>query len=284
MLPGVEGGGAYRGRRTSRAKRDVSLARALSKLGYCSRAEAVKLIEKGAVAVNHRGVNNPSHRCSMTEDEIMVNGKRILQEELVYIAMNKPVGIVTSRSDERGRRTVYDLLGDAGKWVFPVGRLDKDTSGLLFLTNDHEFGERLTSPEHRIPKTYLVALDKLLKEEDKKRLERGLSAGIESFRPANVNVRSRHAGGAGTIPSSSVSERIELTIVEGKNRQVRRMFQFLGYNVQALERLQVGSFHLGTLKSGEWRRLTPREARSVPLVSPRPTRVPERTGLRAGRS
>src|SRR5437867_1000756 len=131
-----------RGRKS--IQRRVSLARALSKLGCCSRAEAERAIRQGRVALNAEVVRDPSLRCSPDHDLIALDGKPVRQKELVYILMNKPPGVITTRSDERGRPTVYDLLGDIGRWVFPVGRLDKDTSGLLLLTNDNQLGERLT--------------------------------------------------------------------------------------------------------------------------------------------
>src|SRR5713101_4959974 len=114
--------------------RNVSLARALSKLGVSSRKEAEKLIRSGDVKVNRVVVRQPEFRCSLTSDTITVHGNSIVKKSFLYIMMHKPVGVLTTRSDERGRKTVYDILGDVGNWIFPVGRLDKDTSGLLLLT------------------------------------------------------------------------------------------------------------------------------------------------------
>ncbi len=145
--------------------RNVSLARALSKLGVLSRSQAEQAIIDKRVSVNGKIIINPSLRCSMDDDRIEIDGKPVRQTSFVYIVMNKPVGIVTTRSDERGRKTVYDLLGDVGQWIFPVGRLDKDSSGLLLFTNDHRLGERLTNPDSKVPKTYIVTLDKPLNRE-----------------------------------------------------------------------------------------------------------------------
>ena len=149
----------------NRVRRDVSLARALSKLGYCSRSQAVDLITGERVTVNGRIIRNAAFRCNPTGDRIVVDGSPLDEKELIYIILNKPAGVVTTRSDELGRRTIYDLLRDNikhMKWVFPVGRLDKDTSGLLLLTNDNRFGDLLTNPGSKIPKTYEVQLNKPL--------------------------------------------------------------------------------------------------------------------------
>ena len=130
------------------------------------------MIGQGLVQVNGRIILSPSFRCALATDTILVNGKSS-DKKLIHVAMNKPVGVVTTRSDERERATVYDVLGDLSKWVFPVGRLDKDTSGLLLMTNDHQLGERLTNPSSNIPKTYLVTLDRRISDEHRSLMERG---------------------------------------------------------------------------------------------------------------
>ena len=154
--------------------RNVSLARALSKLGVLSRSQAEEAVRQRRVSVNGKIITNPSYRCSMDDDRIEIDGKPVRQPAFLYIVMNKPVGVVTTRSDERGRKTVYDLLGDAGQWIFPVGRLDKDSSGLLLFTNDHRLGERLTNPNSKVPKTYIVTLDKPLNENDASVMQKGM--------------------------------------------------------------------------------------------------------------
>ncbi|MGA2622405.1 MAG: pseudouridine synthase [Bacteroidota bacterium] len=234
------------------AIRDVSLARALSKLGYCSRTQAVKLIEAGRVAVNGRIVSSPSLRCSLRTDTIEVNGKRSQSKKPIYIIMNKPEGVVTTRSDERGRKTVYDILGDVGQWVFPVGRLDKETSGLLLFTNDHRLGERLTNPRSNVPKSYRVILDKPFSPRHREIFEKGMTLDGEHLRPAEVSQSPGLQKGAG-------GHGMELTIFEGKNRQVRRMCEALGYKVLCLTRTKIGRYELTGLKPGDWRRLTPHE-------------------------
>lgn len=229
------------GGRHDRAKRDVSLARALSKLGICSRSEATAMIENGLVKVNGRVIFNPSFRCAMASDSILAEGKSS-EKELIHIIMNKPIGVVTTHSDERERSTVYDVLGDFAKWVFPVGRLDKDTSGLLLMTNDHQLGERLTNPRSKVSKTYLVTLDRRLSDEHQAVMESGMKLANEQLLPVRIR-RLREC-------------EIEMILHEGKNRQIRRMCEMLGYTVVALHREKIGNLSVGGLKSGEWKTLS----------------------------
>lgn len=226
--------------------RNVSLARALSKLGFCSRSQAGRLIEEGRVAVNGKIIRDSSFWCSLDDDEILVDGKRIGKKKFVYIMMNKPPGIVTTRSDERGQKTVYDILGDVGKWVFPVGRLDKESSGLLLLTNDNRLGDVLTNPKTKVPKVYHVKLDKALTDDDRKKMESGLTLNNKRLLPVRIK---------------SLREKYwyEVTLLEGKNRQIRRMCWNLGYRVEELMRTKIGSLELKNLKAGEWRYLTEKE-------------------------
>ncbi len=225
--------------------RNVSLARALSKLGVLSRSQAEEAVRQRRVSVNGKIITNPSYRCSMDDDRIEIDGKPVRQPAFLYIVMNKPVGVVTTRSDERGRKTVYDLLGDAGQWIFPVGRLDKDSSGLLLFTNDHRLGERLTNPNSKVPKTYIVTLDKPLNENDASVMRKGMMLDDERLQPAEIKILNHQS--------------FEMTIHEGKNRQIRRMCESFGYTVRSLVRTQIGSFEIGTLRPGEIRQLTKKE-------------------------
>ena len=229
------------------AGRNVSLARALSKLGFTSRSIAAQLVRQRKVSVNGRIVIDPTFRCALDSDTIQVDGKKLRTTQLVYIAMNKPKGVVTTRSDERGRRTVYDILGDVGRWVFPVGRLDKNTSGLLILTNDNRLGESLTNPKSKIPKTYRVMLDKQIAPGDVQLMERGMVLDGERLLPAKVKQKP-----AGVV---------EITIVEGKNRQIRRMCDSLGYEILDLVRTNIGHLSLEGLKLGSCRYLSENEIR-----------------------
>ena len=234
-------------------KGEVSLARALSKLGYCSRSEAERLIVNGRVQIDDRVVKNPSTRITPESATLTVDGKSIAKKKYIYILLNKPEGVVTTRSDERGRRTVYDVLGDVGRWVFPVGRLDKDTSGLLLLTNDTRLAEWLTNPNSEIPKTYRVTLDHELSSEDTRMMEKGMLLEKERLKPAIVNhVR---------------ETTYDLTIVEGKNRQIWRMCEALGHRILKLVRIRIGKLELGNLEGGEWRYLTNTERKLLTSTS-----------------
>ena len=166
--------------------------------------------------------------------------------------MNKPIGVVTTRSDERGHKTVYDILGVVGKWVFPVGRLDKESSGLLLLTNDNQLGDLLTSPETKVPKVYHVKLDKQLKNEHRKELESGMN--LNGERLLSVKIK-------------PMSEKLwyEFTLVEGRNRQIRRMCWKLGYRVEELIRTRVGNLELKNLNHGEWRYLMENEITNLKI-------------------
>lgn len=223
----------------------VSLARALSKLGAASRSQARELIEAGRVAVNRRTVRMPDLWIDLRVDRIELDGRPVTKQGFVYIAMNKPSGILTTRSDEKGRKTVYDLLSAGFPSVFPAGRLDKDTSGLLLFTNDTRFGELVTNPCTKLPKTYDVVLNKPLSESDRQMMERGM-----------VLKDGAHLLPAKVIIESKTPARCTMTIQEGKNRQIRRMCEQLGYAVVNLKRLSVGPVRLGDLREGKTRLLT----------------------------
>jgi 23S rRNA pseudouridine2605 synthase len=236
----------------------LSLARALSKFGVCSRSEAARVIEAGRVRVDQRVVRSPTLRIDPRRHRVSVDGRPVGDEtERIVVALHKPTGYITSRVDPGGRPTVYDLLGDLGRWVFPVGRLDRDTSGLLVLTNDHRLGERLTSPAHHVPKTYHVRLLGLLDHEALRALRAGLPLEDGALtRPARVRPLGAVRGG---------STWLEIVLTEGKNRQVRRMCAAVGHDVQELVRVKVGGLSLGDLPSGEWRRLERAEVQSLRL-------------------
>jgi 23S rRNA pseudouridine2605 synthase len=199
-------------------------------------------------------------------DRVLVDGRRVGGEaERVVLAFHKPVGVVTTRSDPGGRPTVYDALGDVGRWVFPVGRLDRDSAGLLIFTNDHRLGERLTSPGHRVPKTYHARVRGVPDDEALQALREGLALDDGTLtRPAKVRVlgtpRSRERSATG---ASGASTWLEIVLTEGKNRQVRRMSAAVGHDVLDLVRVRIGRLDLGDLAPGEWRALGPEE---VPLL------------------
>jgi 23S rRNA pseudouridine2605 synthase len=246
----------------------LSLARALSKFGVASRAEAARLVAEGRVSVDGQVENDPARWILPHRSEVRVDGARVSDATpRVVIALHKPVGLVTTRADPGGRKTVYDALGDLGRWVFPVGRLDRDTSGLLVLTNDHRLGERLSSPDHHVPKTYHARVRGVPDAEALRALREGLTLDDGTpTRPAKVRVLGS-ARGAASLPKGQGSPRLErpgstwleIVLTEGKNRQVRRMGAAVGHEVVELVRVRIGRLSLGELAPGEWRELTPEE-------------------------
>ncbi len=237
-------------------KRGVSLERALSKLGYTSRQNARELIIQGRVSVNSKIINNPSFRVVLKKDKIAIDGEILKPKEKIYIILNKPKGVVTTRKDELNRKTVYDIV-KIDTWVAPVGRLDKDTSGLLILTNDNKFADFITNPNSKIPKTYLVKLSKKIKQEDLIKLQIGIEIELDdqiyTTLPAKLKI-------------SKLNQKtywVEIEIVEGKNRRIRRMFEKLGYKVENLIRIKIGNFEDKNLKPGMWRFLRHNELKQI---------------------
>jgi 23S rRNA pseudouridine2605 synthase len=224
----------------------VSLPRAISKLGFASRTQAGRLIADGSVKVNGRVEVNPHRWVDIENDRIEIQSQTLRPEPFRYVVIHKPAGVVTTVTDELGGRTVFDILGEPGKGLSPVGRLDKDTTGLLLFTNDHQLAHRVTSPETGLAKRYVVRLDRPIVESDRQTLADGMEISIDGHgimtRPARIALK-------------EMGE-IEIAITEGKNRQVRRMFGELGYEVTTLHRLSIGPLHLGDLAEGECRELT----------------------------
>ncbi len=238
--------------RSRQDKSQITLARALSKFGVASRKQAAELILKGRVGVNAMIARSPDLWIDPKKDKVTVDGKPLRQRQFVYLAMNKPAGVVTTRSDELGRKTVYDLLPDDSRWLFPIGRLDKETSGLLIFTNDTRLGDNVTNPMSGIPKTYSVKVDKPLRLEDRKRMESTfLLDGGTKLKPAQAVVDANN-------PNA-----FRITIVEGKNRQIRRLCKSLGYEVLSLCRLSIGAVPLGNLREGRTRPLTAVEREGI---------------------
>jgi 23S rRNA pseudouridine2605 synthase len=237
----------------------VSLARALSKFGVCSRKEAERWIAAGRVAVDGRPVTAPQRRLDPGRALVTVDGLRVGDDtERVVLALHKPAGYITSRLDPGGRPTVYALIAEVDRWVFPVGRLDRDSSGLLLLTNDHRLGQRLTDPEHHVPKTYHVRVDGVPDQAALRALREGVPLGDGTLsRPAGVTPLGAARGGGAWL---------EVVLTEGKNRQIRRMCAAVGHEVRELIRVAIGGLGLGELPPGAWRRLSAAEARR--LASP----------------
>jgi pseudouridine synthase len=211
------------------------------------------------VRVNGAVERAPSRWINPARDRVEVDGRRVGDETpRVVLAFHKPKGVVTTRADPGGRKTVYDALRDVGKWVFPVGRLDRDTSGFLVLTNDHRLGERLTSPDHHVPKTYHARVAGVPDDEALRALREGLALDDGTLtRPAKVRVLGTPRGGDGA------STWLEIVLTEGKNRQVRRMGAAVGHEVLELVRVRIGRLDLGDLAPGEWRELGPEDVKDL---------------------
>jgi 23S rRNA pseudouridine2605 synthase len=228
----------------------VGLARAMSKLGFCSRAQAFELIRTGKVRLNGKLSLNPETPVRMGLDRIEVAGQRLKSADKIYLMMNKPRGIVTTASDEKGRDTVYSLLPAEMEWIAPVGRLDKASEGLLLLTNDSEWGARITDPATHLDKTYHVQLGTIAGEETLAKLERGVATETgEILRAKRVAI----------VRTGEKNTWLEMVLDEGKNRQIRRMFDGLGLEVLRLIRVSIGPLELGELGKGQNRRLSPTE-------------------------
>jgi len=228
------------------------LARLLSKAGLCSRAVAAEWIRAGRVRVDGVVVRDPE-RLAPERALIALDGVRLRAAERSYWALHKPRGYVTTRRDPEGRATVYDLIEGLGEWLVPVGRLDRETSGLLLLTNDTQFAERVTNPESHVRKTYRVTARPRLGDEALARLRTGVVLHDGPTRPATV----RKLGDRGPCTA------FEITITEGRNRQVRRMVQEVGARVDKLARVSIGAVSLGDLAPGKVRRLTAPEVRAL---------------------
>jgi 23S rRNA pseudouridine2605 synthase len=230
-----------------------TLDRVLSKAGLGSRTEARSWIGAGRVRVNGKLIQTPDHWIDIERDKVTLDGKAITRLEKRYILLYKPKGYITTYRDPQRRPTVYDLVPDLGQFVGTVGRLDLDTSGLLLLSNDHLLAEAITNPEHKIPKTYLVKASTKLTDGQLRQLEAGVELNDGPTRPAIVN----------RIRDSEKYTFLELTITEGRNRQVRRMLEAIDSKVLKLVRTGLGPLTLAGLQIGSWRELTHEEVAAV---------------------
>ena len=226
-------------------KEVVRLNKFIANSGVCSRREADTMIQSGVVTVNGEVVTELGTKVNVLTDDVRFNGQRLKGEEKVYIVMNKPKGYVTTASDPHAEKTVMDLLKGCPTRVFPVGRLDKNTTGVLMFTNDGEMAEQLTPPSYNKKKIYQVVLDSPLKEEDKEKLLEGveLSDGITKADELEYIDAHDH-------------RQLGIEIHSGKNRIVRRMFEALGYEVRALDRVYFAGLTKKGLKKSDWRYLT----------------------------
>jgi 23S rRNA pseudouridine2605 synthase len=230
-----------------------TLERVFSKQGIGSRTDARSWIGAGKVRVNGKVVRNPDHWVDLERDRITLDGKPLQTAAKLYILLYKPTAYLTTYRDPEGRKTVYDLVADAGAWLSPVGRLDLDTSGLLIMTNDTAFAERVMNPEHKVAKTYRVKASPKLGEVEMEQLRRGVQLDDGPTRPAEVN----------RVRDSDKYSFLDLTITEGRNRQVRRMLEAVGSKVLKLVRTGIGPVRIGELPIGQWRALTPEEVAAL---------------------
>ncbi len=220
--------------------------RVLSKAGLGSRTEARRWIGAGRVMVNGKKIQSPDLWVDPDTDKVTFDGRPITASEKQYLLLYKPKGYLTTYKDPEGRPTIYDLLGGLKEFVFPVGRLDQDTTGLLLLTNDGGFAEHVNSPESKLPKTYLVKASLLLDEKQLDQLREGMTLSDGPTLPAQVK----------RIRDSEKYSFFEITITEGRNRQVRRMVEALGAKVLKLVRVRIGPIEIAGLQIGTHRALT----------------------------
>jgi 23S rRNA pseudouridine2605 synthase len=239
------------------------LQKVLSQAGVASRRASEKLIAEGRVTVNGRTVLEMGTKADLAVDDIRVDGRRLKgAERHRYILLNKPAGYVTTRSDPQRRRTVIDLLGGVREYVYPVGRLDYETEGLLLLTNDGELAARLTHPRHGIERTYEARVAGMPDQAAIDRLRKGIPLDGRRTLPAAVTLLNKAP--ATRLVSRKEPEGILLiTIREGRNRQVRRMCEAVGHPVRKLTRKRIGPLTDRQLKPGEWRELKPAEVRAL---------------------
>lgn len=219
-------------------------------MGIASRTVAAEMIISGKVRIGNKIIRDPEYSVEFPIQNLFIYNQKATNAKKVYYMMHKPKGIVTTRSDEKGRKTVYDLLHSEFSWIFPVGRLDKESSGLLLLTNDTAWADKIVSPVSKLPKTYHVKVNRSIKEEEIFKISKGLKLSDKlSYLPINIE----------KIRENKKSCWLELTLEEGKNRQIRKSFEHLGCRVENLVRIRIGKLELGELKPGEFRPISPDE-------------------------
>src|SRR5690242_4182890 len=224
----------------------VRLQKFLADAGVASRRASEQLILAGQVQVNGQLVRQLGSKVDPLHDRVTVDGKPVREKRKLYVVLNKPRGCVCSRKDEYDRPTIYELLPREWTNLYSVGRLDYDTEGLIFLTNDGEFALRLTHPRYQVRKKYIATVEGRVEPEVLARFKRGIFHEGERLKVEAARL----------ISASLSRSAVELELTEGKNREVRRLFQSQGLNVKRLQRVQIGKIKLGELKPGKWRTLT----------------------------
>jgi 23S rRNA pseudouridine2605 synthase len=232
---------------------EIRLQKYLAEAGVASRRMSEKLISQGRVEVNGIKITEPGTKVTMG-DIVKVDGKEAKPEnKKVYILLNKPSGYVTTSKDQFSRKTVLDLIQGVNERIYPVGRLDYDTSGLLLLTNDGELAQKLTHPSHETEKVYQVKIEGFLNDKEIQSFKTGIA--IEDYVASPAKIR--------TIEKLKTESVVEITIHEGKNRQVRKMFEAVGHIVLKLKRVSIGALKLEGLEEGTWRYLTEKEVKAL---------------------
>lgn len=229
------------------------LQKVIAQSGVTSRRKAEELIKEGKVKVNGVVVTELGTKVS-SKDEIAVNDRIIEKEVKEYYLLNKPRGVVTTTSDDKNRKTVLDYI-DTEARIYPVGRLDYDTTGALLLTNDGEFANILMHPNNQVDKVYLAKLNGIIKGEQINQLKNGVMLDDVLVKATRVKLKK--------VDPTKNTSMVEITIHEGKNHQVKRMFEAVGFLVDKLTRERIGVFQIKDLKSGEYRKLTPKEVQVV---------------------
>lgn len=229
------------------------LQKVIANAGVCSRRKAEELILEGKVKVNGEVIKELGTKVSES-DKVEVNNKPIEKETKEYYLLNKPRGVITTTNDEHGRKTVTDLIETSAR-IYPVGRLDYDTTGAILLTNDGEFANILMHPSNKIDKVYLAKLEGIIKGEQINALKNGIMLDDVLVKASRVKLKK--------VNQENSTSMVEITIHEGKNHQVKRMFESVGFHVEKLTRERIGIFDIKNLKSGQYRKLTPKEVQIV---------------------
>jgi 23S rRNA pseudouridine2605 synthase len=227
----------------------VPLERALSKLGKMSRSQTRSYIEAGLLSVNGHVIKDPAFLVIPEKVRITINGKPVAGAIACTIMLYKPRGIVTTRSDEKGRKTIYDLLPAHLQHLHPVGRLDMASCGLLLMTTDTQLSNFLTDPGNQIPRIYSVSVAGLITDDDIKHLSQGIQDKGQLLKASSIALRK----------ASNKESHLSVELTEGKNREIRRMFEALRHEVTALKRIAFGKLKLGTLEPGKFREVNPKE-------------------------
>ena len=229
------------------------LQKVIAQAGIASRRKAEELIKDGKVKVNSEVIKELGTKVSES-DKVEVNNKPIEKETKEYYLLNKPRGVITTTNDEHGRKTVTDLIETSAR-IYPVGRLDYDTTGAILLTNDGEFANILMHPSNKIDKVYLAKLEGIIKGEQINALKNGVMLDDVLVKASRVKLKK--------VNQENLTSMVEITIHEGKNHQVKRMFESVGFHVEKLTRERIGIFDIKNLKSGQYSKLTPKEVQIV---------------------